>query len=246
MTSRSGVAGSPADSSGRLWEGRREAGEVPGRPIGDVLAQLVAEFPEVSASKIRYLETQGLVHPQRGRNGRRLFSDDDVTRLRWVLRQQRDRFLPLRVIRERLATADPADGRDQPTPRPSRTALPKVDPGVSLTREELLRTSRLDADVLGELESFGMVTATSAGGARRYDHTALMMARLAARFSELGMAPRHLRMFKVAADREAGFLAQLIAPLGEKEAADDRLAELVELGAEVRAVLLRSNLDDGG
>jgi len=218
----------------------------PRRSIGDVLSLLQDEFPDISISKIRYLESQGLVSPSRARSGYRQFDDDDVAVLRWVLRQQRDHFLPLRVIREKLDAGDVDESAgDAPVVRRRvQDPLAGIDTTVSLDVNELARAAGLDESDIAELESFGLVVATRTGRASRYDGSALLMARLAARFAELGMEPRHLRMFKVAADREAGVLEQLVAPhVGSgHDAAADRLRELVELGGDVRALLLRREL----
>ncbi|MGI9600541.1 MAG: transcriptional regulator FtsR [Acidimicrobiales bacterium] len=219
--------------------------DTPRRSIGDVLTVLQDEFPDISISKIRYLESQGLVSPERAQSGYRQFDDDDVAVLRWVLRQQRDHFLPLRVIREKLAAGAVDDEGPAPAQRSrNREPLAALDATVSLDGNELARAAGLLEDDIAELESFGLIESTKVAGHKRYDGNALLMARLAARFSELGMEARHLRMFKVAADREAGVLEQLVAPLAGsgRDDAVDRLRELVELGADVRNVLLRQNL----
>ncbi|MDH4168890.1 MAG: MerR family transcriptional regulator [Acidimicrobiia bacterium] len=219
----------------------------PRRSIGDVLAVLQGEFPDISISKIRYLESQGLVAPARARSGYRQFDDDDIAMLRWVLHQQRDHFLPLRVIRDRLARGEAGEGDDPPKVgrRRSGAALPAIDATVSLDATELARAAGLTEEDVAALESYGLIRSGHGGGQKRYDGAALLMAHLAARFAQLGVEPRHLRMFKVAADREAGVIDQLVAPLaGSRDDAGERVRELVELGAEVRRLLLGNNLRD--
>ncbi|MDH3707378.1 MAG: MerR family transcriptional regulator [Acidimicrobiia bacterium] len=212
------------------------------RSIGDVLALLEDEFPDISISKIRYLESQGLVSPSRAESGYRQFDDDDVALLRWVLRQQRDHFLPLRVIRDKLLAGDLDDQTSTAAPASRRPSPAAIDTTVSLDADELARAAGLDPTQVEELESYRLLEPIRVGRTVRYDGSALLMARLAARFAELGMEARHLRMYKVAADREAGVLAQLMAPLVGSDEADDRLRELVDLGGDVRALLLRREL----
>jgi DNA-binding transcriptional MerR regulator len=327
--------------------------------IGDVLSLLREEFPDVTISKIRFLESQGLLDPERTPSGYRKFYEDDVERLRWILRQQRENFLPLKVIRDRLGTEQgerPADedapspegtyeapalqgsassvagaegassGADAPPPTvvpssavgvtarqpepegsgrslingaptttgagdgPGRGASGVGGPGdargsgaasiagdrtggdgrqagrregrpagmhgglaggptsVSLTLDELSGASGLDAEALRELERYGLIAGRSVAGTLYYDHEALTVARLAGGFGRMGIEPRHLRMYKTAADREAGFFEQIVTPLlrqrnpAARQRANDTLAELVRLGHDLRAALLRISL----
>ena len=207
--------------------------------IGEVLAQLQAEFPDVTISKIRFLESQGLVDPERTASGYRKFYDDDVERLRWILRQQREHFLPLKVIKDRLArdsarpggdVAAPAEEGDPPAPERSasaagaghgfgRSAQARPDTlasGVSsatLTREELARASGCDDADLVELERYGLLRARTAGDTTWFDEEALIVARLATSFARHGVEARHLRMYKTAAEREASFFEQVVLPM---------------------------------
>lgn len=217
------------------------------RVIGDVLHELQGEFPDITLSKIRYLESQGLVTPNRTGSGYRNFDEADVVTLRWVLRQQRDHFLPLKVIAARLAEhdgtpPDDAAGIDgaataTPTVRPSK--LLPVDGSVSMSIDELAAASGLGADDVRDLEKYGLVEGIAMQRRVVYDGSALLVARIAAQFAEFGVEPRHLRMFKVAAEREVGVIEQAMSARKAHE-----LDEIVALGAEMRLALLRQFLHD--
>jgi DNA-binding transcriptional MerR regulator len=192
--------------------------------IGEVLAILVAEFPDVTISKIRFLEEQGLVEPGRTAAGYRKFSSDDVDRLRYVLAAQRDHYLPLKVIRENLEALDrglePAE-TPATTPRVPQTPVADGVPGADrfdghaaslrLTRGELLRESGVDSDLLDALEGFGVLS--PAPGGPWYDGESLEVLRAAAQLAAHGIEARHLRMFRTAADREVALAEQVSAPL---------------------------------
>jgi DNA-binding transcriptional MerR regulator len=354
--------------------------------IGDVLSLLRQEFPDVTISKIRFLESQGLVNPERTPSGYRKFYEHDVERLRWVLRQQREHFLPLKVIKgrleqegddagaaapapaEALSTSAPAASRDperahavpalvgsggagdqgeerngltlpgfeahqsapaattavagaaatrpaepapaaagagtgatdgtasaragtggvsasarraerpqgtkaaaatapEPAPSSGRAAASRsgspapaavVDSGAhapvvalsgtSMTLEELAAASGLGVEATAELESFGLLAGKVVGGVAYYDEDALTVARLAAGFAEFGVEARHLRLHKHAAEREAGFIEQIVLPLlrqrnpESRQRAQETTAELSRLGQALRAVLLRAAL----
>ncbi len=339
--------------------------------IGDVLSLLRQEFPDITISKIRFLESQGLVDPERSPSGYRKFYEHDVERLRWVLRQQREHFLPLKVIRDRLAAnggspaglddageAEPATapqqtapdqvappsseehspavagsasmperaavagvsgstaapsrrsggelerlgeldrgswsgsergaptaalGREAPpppapmatrpapvrasSPRPeepqrpqsdgepsggpaaaSASPRPPIGAGASLTLEELCAASGLAATEVGALEGFGLLEPLVVGGTCYYDEEALTVARLVADFARFGIEPRHLRLFRNAADRELGLIEQVVTPLlrqrnpEARQRALDAAAELSRLGQALRAALLRRAL----
>ncbi|MFI7078590.1 MerR family transcriptional regulator [Micromonospora sp. NPDC049903] len=224
--------------------------------IGEVLAQLRVDFPDVTISKLRFLEAEGLVEPQRTAAGYRKYSWDDVSRLRFVLTAQRDQYLPLRVIREQLAQWD-ADGA---APERSRPALVAVGPDgevpgrgassvesgqVRLDRTQLVARSGLDESTLGELERLGLVVSDPPGW---YDGDALIIAKAVAGLAAYGFQPRHLRGYRTAADREVGLFAQLVAPLARQSdpAARARAAEtareLVALSQQLHAALVRVGL----
>ena len=301
--------------------------------IGEVLSLLQDDFPDITISKIRFLESQGLLNPERTPSGYRKFHDEDTERLRWILTQQRDHFLPLKVIKERLAAGDFSDGppegvlpferssgspvethtngaqnvtsgsdsqssaaasdsnrpqngegtskdrasavaslvegpneaptlaprggkrhptghtKGQPTPIPTGEIEPDA-PSLALTVEELCVQSGLSASGVTDLERFGLLKTRSMGHVDYYDEEALIVARLAAGFARFGIEPRHLRMYKVSADREAGLFEQLITPLlkqrraAARDEAVEMLEELAELADDLRAVMVRASLRD--
>ena len=194
--------------------------------IGEVLGQLRGDFPDVTISKIRFLESEGLIEPERTASGYRKFSTREVGRLRYVLQAQRDHYLPLRVIKEHLEALDrglEAPGPAGGTPRvpraltAARDALPGPeaflpDPAdLRLSREELLRESGLDEAHLDALEQYGLVTPRAGG--QHFDADALEIASTVALMARFGIEARHLRPFKSAADREVGLVEQVVTPL---------------------------------
>jgi DNA-binding transcriptional MerR regulator len=351
--------------------------------IGDVLTLLRQEFPDVTISKIRFLESQGLVNPERTPSGYRKFYEHDVERLRWVLRQQREHFLPLKVIKDRLdddansvdTAAEPARTRtpapaaeaeatppaepvlvgqrsssaggaaepvaasaataptgpvgsaaptrrepatptaappverahranlaqpprvadavpaangtgngstghskpssrasspssDTPASRPSRPSSPAAPSpsaagddggsasvaaasgGASLSLAELTAACGLSEEYVGQLQEYGLIRATSVGGAPYFDEEALTVANVAARFAEFGIEARHLRLYKNAADREAGFIEQVVIPMVRQRNPEARARatqtadDLARLGQQLKGSLLRSGLRD--
>ena len=218
--------------------------------IGKVLERLREEFPDLTLSKIRYLESQGLVRPGRSASGYRQFVQSDLTRLVWVLRQQREYFLPLRVIREIL---DRAGGVAPPSESEVRGSETRADQemmvgSVSMTLEELAAALDVVPDVVARLEHHGLVVAQSAGRTKVYDESALLAARLAVRLLSLGLDVRHLRMYLMAAQREAGVLEQLLVARmdsgdsASRESAQHDLEEVVETGSRFHHLLLRRSL----
>ncbi|WP_435971203.1 transcriptional regulator FtsR [Streptomyces sp. Qhu_M48] len=185
--------------------------------IGTVLNQLRDEFPEVTISKIRFLEAEGLVEPRRTASGYRKFSAQDVERLAQILRMQRDHYLPLKVIREHLDAL--ARGEQIPLPAPGRRRdliegawEQEAEPptAVRIGRAELLAAAEVTETDLVAWESYGLISETEAGG---YDPETVTVARLVADLGRFGLEPRHLRAVKAAADREAGLIEQVVAPL---------------------------------
>ena len=294
---------------GAAARGRRE----PRRPtgtmsIGEVLAILKPEFADITVSKIRFLEGAGLVQPERSASGYRKFSEDDVARLRFVLRAQRDQYLPLRVIRQRLADleqvgglaakgAPPGDPRAGPDVGTGGAAAPPgagpgagpggVAPGAGaaaaatavgatgaggaagaaaqpawtaggvfggaspsdaqFTRDELCRAAGATVEQLLALESFGLVSARGSGerGAW-YGGDDLILLRLARELGDYGLEARHLRMYKLFAEREAALFEQVVAPLVRQRnpearaRARDTIDSLAQLGGRMRDLALRS------
>jgi DNA-binding transcriptional MerR regulator len=284
--------------------------------IGEVLSLLQDEFPDVTISKIRFLESQGLLDPERTPSGYRKFYDADIQRLRWILRQQKDHYLPLKVIRDRLdkgedvdqppqpeevapstngtSSARPAAGRvavterstsrSRPATRPRtvapppsssppsvapeldaagrvadvastespRPAVPTGDAPLSLSVEELAEASGLSVRDVRDLERFGLIEARDGGESGSYDADALIIARTAAGFLQHGIEARHMRTYKVAADREAGLFEQIVSPVLKQRNPEARtraartVTELIRLGEVMRGVLLRRELRDLG
>jgi DNA-binding transcriptional MerR regulator len=228
--------------------------------IGEVLTQLRGDFPEVTISKIRFLEAEGLVEPDRTASGYRKFSRADVARLRYVLGAQRDRYLPLRVIKDQLEAIDrglePAQPGDDSGPRVPR-ALTAVDdtPGpdsflseateLRLSRAELLSASGLDESQLVAVEQYGLVVPRPGG---HYDGSALTVAQTVAAMAAFGIEPRHLRPFKTAADREIGLVEQVVSPMARgrtpeaRARAEESVRELASLSVRLHAALVRAGL----
>ena len=243
------------------------AGHRPGMSIGSVLAQLRPDFPDVTISKIRFLESEGLVQPQRSAAGYRQFSPTDVARLRYVLAAQRDHYLPLRVIKEHLEALDRGEPEaaadrhlerspDLRWPRGRLSVLPDAasEPGpsrdlsadvVRMTREELLATAGIGRAVLAELEQFGLVRPGPAGF---YDTDAVLVAKTARTMTDFGLEPRHLRSFRASADREVGLLAQIVTPMSRQRdpdaraRADEVVRELAVLSVRLHALLVKIGL----
>jgi DNA-binding transcriptional MerR regulator len=223
--------------------------------IGDVLAHLRDEFPDVTISKLRFLEAEGLVEPARTAAGYRKYTRDDVARLRYVLAAQREHYLPLRVIREHLSALD----RGEALPDLNRAGLSVVSEpqpestmrhageGGRWDRSALLRRSGLTDEVLTELEDAGLITARSPGW---YDADALAVAEVAAAFAEYGLGPRHLRAYRAAADREVGMVTAVVAPMAKSATAAARaraaeaIRELTGLSQSLHAALVRVGLRD--
>jgi DNA-binding transcriptional MerR regulator len=200
--------------------------------IGTVCGMLKEEFPDISISKIRYLEDQGLLAPRRTQGGYRMFSEDDVERLETILRLQRDEFLPLRVIRQELA----APGS---TERRRRRALgAAAEEEVDLA--ELCERAGIDTRLARELEEFGLVHGESVGGQRLYGELEVDIAAACGQLARFGIDPRHLRTFRSAADREAGLIEAIVGPALRSRSTERRrgAAEDLELlGAQAQELM---------
>jgi DNA-binding transcriptional MerR regulator len=236
----------------RAGAGER-AGEK-GLTIGEVLDSVREEFPDVSLSKIRYLEAEGLLQPARTPSNYRHYSATDVDRLRYILGAQRDRHLPLKVIRAELESLDRGEGgarrpgprRLEPSPPTDLEALIGSDGRMRLSRRELLAMAEITEAELVELEECGLLAGRA--GAAYFDGDALVVARLFARMRAYGVQARHLRPAKAAADREAGLIEQVTAPLRHQRTtpgaarATDTAEELAGLTVRLHAALLRARL----
>ncbi|MFF6996482.1 MerR family transcriptional regulator [Streptomyces sp. NPDC008313] len=220
--------------------------------IGTVLGVLRDEFPEVTISKIRFLESEQLVEPRRTASGYRKFSSQDVERLALVLRMQRDHYLPLKVIREHLdalergepvrlpplgrrsdgSAGEPLEGSEEPT-------------AARVGRDELLAAAEIGEPELAEWESYGLISPLPDGA---YDAEAVTVAALVVELGRFGIEPRHLRVMKAAADREAGLVDQVVAPLRRhrnpqtRAHAEARTKELAGLAVKLHAALVQTAL----
>jgi len=232
--------------------------------IGEVLAELRPEFPDVTVSKIRFLESEGLVEPARTPSGYRKFSHGDVGRLRYVLATQRDHYLPLRVIREHLDAIDrglepPAVPGERPrVPRsaddglPGPRALATGTVELRLTRAELVEGAGIDEALLDQIEGFGLLgpVRRAPGTAPAYDGDALVVATVVAELSAYGLEPRHLRAFRTAAERESDLVAQVVAPLLRQRSpqararAEEVSREMGSLSLRLHTALVRARLRD--
>ncbi|BBY08757.1 transcriptional regulator FtsR [Mycobacterium noviomagense] len=233
-----------------------------GMSIGAVLELLRPEFPDITISKIRFLEAEGLVTPQRAASGYRRFTAYDCARLRFILTAQRDHYLPLKVIKEQL-DAQP-DGELPPSvspygvPRlvPVAGASPAADTtsvaptGVRLSREDLLQRSGVDGELLTALLKAGVIT-TGPGGF--FDEHAIVILQCARALADYGIEPRHLRAFRSAADRQSDLIAQIAAPLvgagkagkaGARDRADDLAREVAALAITLHTALIKSAVRD--
>ncbi|MEU6388144.1 MerR family transcriptional regulator [Streptomyces sp. NPDC046939] len=216
--------------------------------IGTVLNVLREEFPEVTISKIRFLESEGLVEPQRTPSGYRKFSADDVERLAHVLRMQRDHYLPLKVIKEQL---DALERGEAPAAPPAGKPGEGVEEAESaptaarVGRDELLAAAGIDEGDLAEWESYGLIAPLPDGG---YDATAVSVAELVGELGRFGIEPRHLRVMRAAADREAGLVDSVVAPLKvhrnpqTRALAQARAKELAGLTVRLHAALVQTAL----
>jgi len=227
--------------------------------IGQVLDQLRPDFPGITIPKIRFLEDKRLIKPERTPAGYRKFSGDDVERLRYVLRMQRDHYVPLKVIGEHLDAIDrgleppPIDSVVPTVPRVALAAdgLPSAASfgtrsDVRVSRRELLKIAEISAELLDQLEQYALISPRPGTG--HYDTDALVIATTARELSAFGFEPRHLRAFKTAADREVGLVEQVVAPLqrgrdsAAKARADDAVSEIAALSVRLHATLVKSSL----
>ena len=211
--------------------------------IGEVVRRLQDEFPDISISKIRFLEDEGLLMPQRTRGGYRLFSEDDLERLTTILRLQRDEFLPLRVIRDELSAPGVAERkRRRPTGLADRVA--------EIDFDELCRRAGVPPEFARELESFGLLAGAGTAGDKRYAETDADVAAVCAQLTRFGVDARHLRTFRTATDRQSALLEQLVAPALRSRNAERRAAglqdlqSLTELAQELTSLLLWRDVRD--
>jgi DNA-binding transcriptional MerR regulator len=222
--------------------------------IGEVLSKLRIDFSDITISKIRFLESEGLIEPQRTPSGYRKFTNSDLERLRFVLLAQRDQYLPLRVIKENLDALDrgliPAStigGVATPrlaTQNGEMADLASDEQDLRLTRNEILSAAGISDEQLTEIESYGLITIRG----RHYDADALTIAKTIVSISAFGIGARHLRAFKTAADREIGLVEQVTTPIRSqkgseaKAKADEVEKEIASLSIKLHASLVRAGL----
>jgi DNA-binding transcriptional MerR regulator len=211
--------------------------------IGEVVRRLTAEFPDISISKIRYLEDEGLLTPRRTQGGYRLFSEDDLERLQTILRLQRDEFLPLRVIRDEL---DAPGQKERKRRRPA--VLGQQEDLIGL--DELVERAGITAQLAKELEDFGLLAPRGTGAGKRYPDSDIDVASACSQLARYGVDPRHLRTFRTAAGREAALLGQLVSPALRARSNEKRaqglqdLQQLAELVGELSSLLFWRDLRD--
>lgn len=220
--------------------------------IGEVLVSVKAEFPDITISKIRFLESEGLIDPERTPSGYRKFYDKDVERLRSILKMQRDEYLPLKVIKERLLREESADGQ---TPAPvegegaeAEEELAEPPTGLQMSIEEMSAATGIDRERIKDLESFGLVCSHGPEAATYYDGDDYIVLSIVKDLFRYGVEPRHLTMYKHFAEREATFFESIVLPQlrqrnpEARRAAATSLAELAKASRKLKQALLRTNL----
>jgi DNA-binding transcriptional MerR regulator len=217
--------------------------------IGEVLVTLKTEFPDITISKIRFLEGEGLVDPERTPSGYRKFHDEDVERLRTILRMQRDEYLPLKVIKDRLERPD-EDGavRREHAADDGEDEIAVAATGLQMSIEELATATGVERERIRELESFGLIRGHGANGSTYYDGDDFLVLSIAKGFFRYGMEPRHLTMYRHFAEREADLFESIVMPVIRQRHPDARrqaaqtLTDLAGLSRKLKQALLRSNL----
>lgn len=220
--------------------------------IGEVLDSLKEEFADISISKIRFLEAEGLIDPERTGSGYRKFYDKDIERLKYILQLQRDHFMPLKVIRERLSEADINGGvlRSVVPAAPSGNGTAQTEAaqdmtGVSLSLNELCRAAGLTDEEFQGLVDFRVMVVKAED---TYDENDLLIAKAARKFFQFGVEPRHLRMYKQFADREADFFQRVVLPFARRKDAESQreasrsMHELMGLSRQMREGVLKTTL----
>jgi DNA-binding transcriptional MerR regulator len=229
--------------------------------IGAVCKALSQEFPDISISKIRYLEDQKLLAPRRTAGGYRLYSSNDVSRLRTILRLQRDEFLPLRVIRQELAAgrsepevaqASPQDGAAAADVRPGaalrRLTFSIAQRGALYSLDDVVEDTGAEPRLVAELEDFGIISGDARGGTKYYDETEREIVRAVSELSRYGVAGRNLRVFKTSAERESALLQQILAPAlrsrnpERRKEAVEALENLAAVASHLKHLLLVRDL----
>lgn len=237
--------------------------------IGEVLVSVKTEFPDITISKIRFLEAEGLIEPERTPSGYRKFYVDDVERLKSILRMQRDEYLPLKVIKERLLKQDvdeaeagdeldlDGEGATKAEAAAAKAAakaaaateeIAEAPTGLQMSIEEMSAATGVERDRIRELESFGIVCSHGPDGAKYYDGDDYIILSIVKDFFRYGIEPRHLTMYKHFAEREATFFESIVMPQlrqrnpDARRAATDSLTDLAKASRKLKQALLRTNL----
>ena len=217
--------------------------------IGEVLVSVKAEFPDITISKIRFLEAEGLIDPERTPSGYRKFYSQDVEKLKSILRLQRDEYLPLKVIKERLLKDSGELEEDQPEIDAKATEeIAEAPTGLQMSLEEMSAATGVERERIKELEGFGLVCSHGPDGARYYDGDDYIVLSIVKDFFRFGVEPRHLTMYRHFSEREASLFEAIILPMlrqrnpEARRAATDSLADLARLSRKLKQALLRTNL----
>jgi DNA-binding transcriptional MerR regulator len=218
--------------------------------IGEILVTLKTEYPDITISKIRFLEGEGLIDPERTPSGYRKFYDKDIDRLRTILRMQRDEYLPLKVIKERLEQKDeePSGKGKAAEAEPVDDELVTPPTGLHMSVEELSAATGVDRNRIRELESFGILCSHGLNGEQYFDGDDFVVLSIAKDFFKYGIEPRHLTMYRHFAEREATFFESIVMPMlrqrnpDARKAATENLTDLALLSRKLKQALLRSNL----
>jgi len=219
--------------------------------IGEVLVSVKTEFPDITISKIRFLEAEGLITPERTPSGYRKFYEHDVERLKSILKMQRDEYLPLRVIKERLLEQESAaEGEVAEAPEAAEPGEDLAEPptGLQMSIEEMSAATGVERERIEELEGYGMVCSHGPQGAKYYDGDDYVVLSIVRDFFRFGVEPRHLTMYKHFAEREASLFEAIVMPTlrqrnpDARRAAASSLAELAKASRKLKQALLRTNL----
>ncbi len=221
--------------------------------IGEVLVSVKTEFPDITISKIRFLESEGLIDPERTPSGYRKFYEKDVERLKSILRMQRDEYLPLKVIKERLLQQADLDGQGEPAAAPATGVEPGEElaeppTGLQMSIEEMSAATGIDRERIRELESFGLVMSHGPEAARYYDGDDYIVLSIVKDLFRYGVEARHLTMYKHFAKRESDFFESIVMPQlrqrnpEARKAAVTSLTELAKASRKLKQALLRTNL----
>jgi DNA-binding transcriptional MerR regulator len=219
--------------------------------IGEVLVSVKAEFPDITISKIRFLEAEDLIEPERTPSGYRKFYEQDVERLKHILRMQRDEYLPLKVIKERLvkeATGEEETTGEDEGEREPEDELAEPPTGLQMSIEEMSAATGVDKERIKELETFGMVCSHGPESAKYYDGDDYVVLSILRELFRFGVEPRHLTMYKHFAEREASFFETIVTPQlrqrnpDARRTATDSLTALARASRKLKQALLRHNL----